>query len=51
MKEKNFEIEAEKPPRKKNDQLFKGAFEEHFQDLLRLIFKDADQIFDFEKGL
>ena len=36
--------------RKKNDILLKSAFEEAFPDLLRFFFKDADNIFDIERG-
>ncbi|MBE9466284.1 hypothetical protein ACFP1I_25055 [Dyadobacter subterraneus] len=36
--------------RRKNDILLKSAFEECFADLLYFFFKDADIVFDFEKG-
>ncbi len=36
--------------RKKNDILLKSAFEESFSDLLYFFFKDADIVFDFERG-
>ncbi|GLU50768.1 hypothetical protein Dfri01_02290 [Dyadobacter frigoris] len=36
--------------RKKNDILLKSAFEESFADLLYFFFKDADVVFDFERG-
>lgn len=36
--------------RRKNDILLKSAFEEAFPDLLRFFFKDADQLFDIERG-
>ncbi len=36
--------------RRKNDILLKSAFEEAFPDLLRFFFKDADQLFDMERG-
>jgi hypothetical protein len=34
-------------PRKKNDIIFKGVFEEYFVHLLRFTYPNADQIFDF----
>ena len=37
-------------PRKKNDILLKGAVEEYFPYVLRLLYHDADKIFDMEKG-
>jgi hypothetical protein len=37
-------------PRKKTDELLKGAHEENFADFLRFVFPDADEIIDFEKG-
>lgn len=40
-----------KLPRKQNDWLLKGAFEENFQDFLRFIYPDADELFEFSKGL
>ena len=36
--------------RKKNDILLKSAFEEAFPDLLRFFFKNADLIFDMDRG-
>jgi predicted transposase/invertase (TIGR01784 family) len=36
--------------RRKNDILLKSAFEEAFPDLLRFFFKEADSIFDIERG-
>ncbi|MCF0057278.1 hypothetical protein [Dyadobacter sp. CY356] len=36
--------------RRKNDILLKSAFEEAFSDLLRFFFKDADSLFDIERG-
>ncbi len=36
--------------RKKDDILLKSAFEEAFPDLLRFYFKNADAIFDMERG-
>ncbi|PWG78735.1 RpnC/YadD family protein [Pararcticibacter amylolyticus] len=39
-----------KAPRRKNDELLKGAFEENFVDLLRFLYPDADDLFDFSKG-
>lgn len=36
--------------RRKNDILLKSAFEEAFPDLLRFFFKEADTIFDIDKG-
>ncbi|MBB5438607.1 UDP-N-acetylglucosamine transferase subunit ALG13 [Pedobacter sp. AK017] len=38
-------------PRKKNDIIFKGAFEEYFIPLLRFIYPNADQIFDFDQEI
>ncbi|SMD08546.1 hypothetical protein SAMN04488101_11238, partial [Pedobacter nyackensis] len=38
-------------PRKKNDELLKGAFEENFPDFLRFVYPDADQVLDFSKGI
>lgn len=35
--------------RRKNDVLWKGMLEEVFDDVLRFIFKDADQLFNFKK--
>ncbi|MBO9570936.1 MAG: hypothetical protein J7497_01810 [Chitinophagaceae bacterium] len=35
---------------KKYDVLFKGILEDFFADFLRIIFPDADEIFDFSKG-
>lgn len=37
--------------RKKNDALLKAAFEETFLYLLRFFFSNADEIFDYSKGL
>ncbi|MFB5946606.1 hypothetical protein [Albibacterium profundi] len=37
-------------PRRQNDELLKGAFEENFQDFLRFLYPDADTIFDLERG-
>lgn len=37
-------------PRKKNDELLKGASEENFGDFLRFVFPDANDIIDFGKG-
>ena len=36
--------------RRKNDILWKTVLEEVFGDLLRFVFKDADQIFDMDRG-
>ena len=41
----------QKKPRRKNDELLKGAFEDNFPDFLRFIYPDADEILDFEKGI
>ncbi|WP_316812544.1 hypothetical protein [Pedobacter heparinus] len=41
----------EKDPRKKNDIIFKGAFEDYFVHLLRFTYPNADQIFDFNKEI
>ncbi|WP_316833776.1 hypothetical protein [Pedobacter nutrimenti] len=40
-----------KPLKKKNDIFFKSAFEDYFSDMLRFLYKDADQIFDLEKPI
>ncbi|WP_316836076.1 hypothetical protein [Pedobacter nutrimenti] len=40
-----------KPIQKKNDIFFKSAFEDYFCDMLRFLYKDADQIFDLEKPI
>ncbi|WP_257658772.1 hypothetical protein [Parapedobacter lycopersici] len=40
-----------KPPRRKNDELLKGAFEEHFVDFLRFLYHNADELFDFGRDL
>lgn len=37
-------------PRRQNDELLKGAFEENFQDFLRFLYPDADSIFDLDRG-
>lgn len=39
-----------KPP-KQNDELLKGAFEEWFVEFLRFIYPNADELFDFGRGL
>jgi hypothetical protein len=38
------------PMRRKNDILWKGVIEEVFDDLLRFLFAEADEIFDMERG-
>ncbi|TCD01267.1 RpnC/YadD family protein [Pedobacter psychroterrae] len=38
-------------PRKKSDELLKGAFEDHFFDFLRFVYPDAEDIIDFSKGV
>ncbi|MDX3916922.1 MAG: hypothetical protein QHC79_25495 [Pseudosphingobacterium sp.] len=43
--------QGDKTPRKKNDELLKGAFEEWFPEFLRFLYPAADDLFDFEKGL
>ena len=40
-----------KIPRKKSDELLKGAFEDNFIDFLRFVYPDADSLFDFSKEL
>ncbi len=42
---------AGKIPRKQNDGLIKGVFEEIFPDFLRFIYPNADNLFDFSKEL
>ena len=36
--------------RRKNDQLWKGLLEEVFDDMLRFVFPDADQVLDMPRG-
>ncbi|HTI07928.1 MAG TPA: hypothetical protein VL832_05210 [Puia sp.] len=36
--------------RRKNDLLWKGMLEEIFDDLLRFIFPEVDQVLDMERG-
>lgn len=38
-------------PRKKNDELLKGALKDNFFDFLRFIYPDVDEIVDFDKGI
>lgn len=38
-------------PRKKNDELLKGAFKENFPDFLRFVYPDADEVIDFDKEI
>ena len=40
-----------KSPWKKNDIIFKGAFEDYFAHLLRFIYPNAEQIFDFNREI
>jgi hypothetical protein len=40
-----------KKPRKQNDELLKGAFEEWFAEFLRFLYPQADSLFDFARGL
>ena len=35
---------------KRNDTLWKGILENVYEDFLRFFFKDADKLFDIEKG-
>lgn len=37
-------------PMKRNDTLWKGILENVYEDFLRFFFKDADKLFDIEKG-
>ena len=37
--------------RKQNDELLKGAFEEWFTEFLRFLYPQADDLFDFSRGL
>ncbi|WP_257666771.1 hypothetical protein [Parapedobacter tibetensis] len=39
-----------KPP-KQSDEFLKGAFEENFPDFLRFLYPNADELFDFGRGL
>jgi len=36
--------------RRKNDLLWKGMLEEIFDDLLRFIFPEVDQVYNMERG-
>lgn len=47
----NQKKQVNKKPRKKNDELLKGAFKENLPDFLRFVYPDADDIIDFEKGI
>lgn len=38
-------------PRKKNDELLKSAFKDNFQDFLRFVYPDADEVLDFSKEI
>ncbi|MCY4780017.1 hypothetical protein ORI89_10175 [Sphingobacterium sp. UT-1RO-CII-1] len=38
-------------PHRKNDELLKGIFKENFPDFLRFMYAEADQLFDFPKGI
>lgn len=38
-------------PRKQNDELLKGAFEENFPDFLRFLYPQAEDIFDLGRGI
>lgn len=40
-----------KKPRKKSDELLKGAFKENFPDFLRFVYPDADDLIDFGKEI
>ena len=40
-----------KKPRKQNDELLKGAFEDWFAEFLRFLYPQADDQFDFGRGL
>jgi predicted transposase/invertase (TIGR01784 family) len=40
-----------KKPRKKNDELLKGAFEENFPDFLRFVYPHVDKVVDFDRGI
>ncbi|SEN69312.1 hypothetical protein SAMN05216436_12019 [bacterium A37T11] len=44
-------IRPHKPPRRQDDKLLKSVFEYWFPSLLRFFYHDADQIFDFDKGI
>ena len=41
----------ERPPYRQDDRFLKAAFEEWFPWLLRFFYKNADQIFDFNRGI
>lgn len=38
-------------PRKRHDELLKGAFKENFIDFLRFVYADADDLFAFDRGI
>jgi len=40
-----------KLPRKKSDELLKGAFQDNFLDFLRFVYPDAQEVLDFDKGI
>jgi len=40
-----------KNPRKKSDELLKGAFQDNFLDFLRFVYPDAQKVLDFDKGI
>jgi hypothetical protein len=47
----NRKKQAPVKPRRIDDELLKGAFEDNFPDFLRFVFPDADEIIDFSKGI
>lgn len=47
----NYKNQTERRPRKKNDALLKGAFEEWFPEFLRFLYTNADDLFDFNQKL
>ncbi|MDM8176070.1 hypothetical protein FKG96_18345 [Olivibacter sp. LS-1] len=47
----NYKNQTERKPRKKNDELLKGAFEEWFSEFLRFLYPNADDLFDFNHKL
>ena len=50
MKRRNSDILSDVPKKRKSDILWKVVMEEVFDDLLRFIFPDADQVYNLERG-
>lgn len=47
----NYKNQTNRKPRKKNDELLKGAFEEWFPEFLEFLYPNADDLFDFNHKL